>query len=342
MLFAITGGAGFVGSNLAERLLSEGHNVRIIDDLSRPGGKVVDNLNYLRKKFASEMSSKKFEFVKSSVANFEEMKKNLAGADVIYHLAAQTAVTTSIKDPVHDFATNAAGSFNVLEAARQVADNAALLYTSTNKVYGNMQNVKLDEKQTRYEFADSRYKLGISEDFHIDPESPYGCSKYAADSYFLDYHRTYGMKTVVFRCSCMYGEMQKSLEDQGWISWLVGRIINGKKITIYGDGKQIRDILHIADVTEAVSEATKKISATAGQVFNIGGGEDNSISLLELMSFVQKETGKKSLYEFADWRLADQKVYISNTEKAKKIFGWQPGISKEEGIRRQIKWESTQ
>lgn len=339
MLFVITGGAGFVGSNLAERLLSKGESVRIIDDLSRPGGKVVENLEYLKKKFRSELKSKKFEFMKSSVTNFEETKRNLAGADVIYHLAAQTAVTTSIKDPVHDFSTNANGSFNVLEAARQVADDAVLLYTSTNKVYGNMQNVKLNEKQTRYEFADREYEHGISEDFHIDPESPYGCSKYAADSYFLDHHRTYGSKTVVFRCSCMYGEMQKSLEDQGWISWLVGRIINEKKITIYGNGKQIRDILHIADVADAVLKATEKIGATAGQVFNIGGGKDNSVSLLELMNFVQKETGKKPIYEFADWRLADQKVYISNTEKAGKIFGWHPKVSKEEGIRRQIKWE---
>ncbi len=340
MLFVVTGGAGFVGSNLVERILSGGHSVRIIDDLSRPGGKVIENLDYLRNKFSAKVKSKEFEFVQKSVTDFDSMKKNLKGADVIYHLAAQTAVTTSLTDPIHDFSTNANGSFNVLEAARQVADNAILFYTSTNKIYGNMPDMKIVENKTRYGFAESKYKTGISEDFPIDPESPYGCSKYVADSYFLDYHRTYGIKTIVFRCSCMYGEMQKSLEDQGWISWLVGRIINGKKITIYGDGKQVRDILHIKDVVDAVITATEKINSTKGQVFNMGGGAKNSISLLELMDFVQQETGKKPIYEFADWRLADQKVYISDTAKAKKIFGWEPKLTKEEGIRRQIKWES--
>ncbi len=340
MLFVVTGGAGFVGSNLVERILSDGHSVRIIDDLSRPGGKVIENLNYLRDKFPEKLKSKELEFVKKSVTDFDAMKNNLKGADVVYHLAAQTAVTTSLADPMHDFQTNAIGSFNVAEAARQAADNAVVFYTSTNKVYGNMPNIKLEEKKTRYEFADSKYKSGVAEDFPIDPESPYGCSKYVADSYFLDYHRTYGTKTIVFRCSCMYGEMQKSLEDQGWISWLVGRIISGKKITIYGDGKQVRDILHIKDVVNAVMKATEQIKTTKGQVFNMGGGIKNSISLLELIDFVQKETGKKPVYEFADWRLADQKVYISDTSKAKKVFGWEPKVTKEEGIRRQIAWES--
>lgn len=341
MLYVITGGAGFVGSNLAERLLSEGHSVRVIDDLSRPGGKVIENLEYLRQKFDSKVKSKEFEFEKKSVANFNDIKSSIKGADVIYHLAAQTAVTTSIKNPAKDFSTNAIGSFNVLEAARQAADNATLLYTSTNKVYGNLPNVAISEKQTRYEFSDARYKEGIAEDFPVDPESPYGCSKYAADAYFVDYQRTYGSKTIVFRCSCMYGEMQKSLEDQGWVSWFVNRILGGKKITVFGDGKQIRDILHIKDVVEAVMKATDKINSTNGHVFNIGGGKENSISLLELIKFVGKETGKKPVYEFADWRLADQKVYISDTGKAKKTFGWQPEISKAEGIRRQIRWESS-
>ncbi|MBI4168281.1 MAG: GDP-mannose 4,6-dehydratase [Candidatus Aenigmarchaeota archaeon] len=341
MFCVVTGGAGFVGSNLVEKLLTEGHSVRVIDDLSRPGGRVIENMEYLRQKFDGKVKSKELEFVRKSVANFSDVKNNIKGADAIYHLAAQTAVTTSIKNPVHDFSTNAIGSFNVVEAARQVADNAILLYTSTNKVYGNIHGMKVEEKQTRYEFEGSKYKNGIAEDFPVDPESPYGCSKYVADAYFVDYYRTYGSKTIVFRCSCMYGEMQKSLEDQGWVSWFVSRILNDKKITIFGDGKQIRDILHIKDVVEAIENATGKISATKGQVFNMGGGKDNAISLLELMEFVQKETGKKPVYEFGEWRPADQKVYISNTGKAKKIFGWQPKVSKEEGIRRQIKWEST-
>ncbi len=341
MFCVVTGGAGFVGSNLVEKLLTEGHSVRIIDDLSRPGGKVVENMEYLRQNFAGKVKSNELEFVRKSVTNFNDVKNNIKGADAIYHLAAQTAVTTSIKNPVHDFSTNAIGSFNVVEAARQVADNAILLYTSTNKVYGNMPCMKIEEKQTRYEFADSKYKNGIDEDFPVDPESPYGCSKYVADAYFADYHRTYGSKTIVFRCSCMYGEMQKSLEDQGWVSWFVSRILDGKKITIFGDGKQTRDILHIKDVVEAIGNATEKISATKGRVFNLGGGMDNAVSLLELMEFVQKETGKKPNYVFSGWRLADQKVYVSNTEKAAKTFGWQPKISKIDGIRRQIKWEST-
>ncbi len=340
MQVVITGGAGFVGSNMADALLSNGHNVKIIDDLSRPGGKVIENVHYLQKKFRGMVATKKFEFIKKSVTDFDAMKKHLKNAEVIYHLAAQTAMTTSISNPVGDFNVNAAGSFNVIEAARQAADNATLLYTSTNKVYGDMLAAKTKATATRYEYADEKYSNGITEDYPVCPESPYGCSKYAGESYFSDYFKTYGINTVVFRCSSMYGEMQKSLEDQGWVSWLVGKIINGKKITIYGDGKQTRDILHVKDVIEAVLTATQKIKITKGQAFNIGGGKENSMSVLELMDFVNRETGKKPLYEFADWRLADQKVYISNTEKAKKIFGWQPNISKEEGIRRQIKWES--
>ncbi len=340
MLFVVTGGAGFVGTNIVSRLLSDGHEVRVVDDLSRPGGKVVENLEYIRKKFADRVKNKKFEFIQKSVTDFESVKKAFAGADAICHLAAQTAVTTSLTDPRHDFDTNAIGSFNVIEAARQVADNAILFYTSTNKVYGNMAHVKLDEKKTRYEFADANYKNGISEDYPIDPESPYGCSKYLADSYFLDYARTYGTKSIVFRCSCMYGEMQKSLEDQGWISWIVKRILQNKKFTIYGDGKQVRDILHVSDVVDAVLMATEKIKDTKGQAFNMGGGYPNSISLLELIDFVQKETGKKADYDFSDWRLADQRVYISDSGKAKKTFGWTPKITREEGIRRQIAWES--
>ncbi len=340
MLFVVTGGAGFVGTNIVERLLSDGHSVRVIDNLNRPGGKVIENLNYLKKKFAEETRSKKFEFIKESVADFGVLKKAFKGADAIYHLAAQTAVTTSITDPTRDFNTNAIGSFNVVEAARQVADDATLFYTSTNKVYGNMANVKLAEKKTRYEFADPEYKNGVSEDYPVDPESPYGCSKYAADCYFLDYFRTYGTKTIVFRCSCMYGEMQKSLEDQGWISWIVKRILQDKMVTIYGDGKQVRDILHVSDVVNAILMATEKIKDTNGQAFNVGGGYDNSISLLELADFVQRETGKKANCTFSDWRLADQRVYISDSGKAKKCFGWAPKVTKEEGIRRQIKWES--
>ncbi len=340
MLFVVTGGAGFVGTNVAERLLSDGHEVRVVDNLSRPGGKVIENLNYLRNKFADKVKNSKFEFIKESVTNFGLLKKAFKDADAIYHLAAQTAVTTSITDPVHDFNTNATGSFNVVEAARQVADGAVLFYTSTNKVYGNMEHVKLEEKKTRYEFVDKKYKNGVAEDYPIDPESPYGCSKYLADSYFLDYSRTYGTKAIVFRCSCMYGEMQKSLEDQGWISWIVRRILQEKKITIYGDGKQVRDILHVSDVVDAIIAATKEVKDTKGQAFNMGGGYANSISLLELIDFVQKETGKEANYGFSDWRPADQRVYISDSSKAKKIFGWAPKVTKEEGIRRQIRWES--
>src|SRR3989338_6616124 len=190
MFCVVTGGAGFVGSNLVEKLLTEGHSVRVIDDLSRPGGRVIENMEYLRQKFAGKVKSNELEFVRKSVTNFNDMKNEIKGADAIYHLAAQTAVTTSIKNPADDFSTNAIGSFNVVEAARQVADNAILLYTSTNKVYGNMPSMKIEEKQTRYEFAGGEYKNGIAENFPIDPESPYGCSKYAADAFFVDYHRT--------------------------------------------------------------------------------------------------------------------------------------------------------
>jgi len=340
VLFVITGGAGFVGSNLTERLLREGHKVKIIDDLSRPGGKVVENLNYLQNKFSDKIKSKEFEFAQRSVTDLEALKTHFKNADVICHLAAQTAMTTSMSNPVEDFNANALGSFNVMEAARQAADGAVMLYTSTNKVYGDMAAAKIEAKATRYEFSDEKYRDGITEDFPIAPESPYGCSKYTGESYFSDYFNTYGIKTIVFRCSSMYGTMQKSLEDQAWVSWFVNSILQNKPLTIYGDGKQTRDILYITDVVEAITSAINRIDNTKGQAFNIGGGLSNSISILELIDMVEKETQKKANYKFGEWRLADQRVYISNVEKAKKYFGWYPKISKEEGVRRQTEWET--
>ena len=334
----ITGGAGFIGSNLAERYLSKGCRTVVFDNLSRPGGGAKKNTDHLMSKYKGNPN---FEFVHGDVRNLDQLKKVMKGASSVLHVAAQTAVTTSIEDPVEDFETNARGTFNILEAARISDSNPVIIYTSTNKVYGDLtkKTVKLVEKEKRWDFADQEYFKGIAEDYPLDFEGPYGCSKGIGDAYCLDYARTFRLKTVVFRMSGIYGTGQQPTEDQGWVAWFIRRALEKKPITIYGDGKQVRDILFITDLLDAFDKAAENIEQTKGQVYDIGGGRKNSISVLELLEFLEKDLGiKPSEVSFGPWRLADQKVYISNTQKAEREFGWEPKVSKEEGIRRLYQW----
>ncbi len=334
----ITGGAGFIGSNLVEHHLSQGRQVTAFDNFSRPGGGTKKNAEYLTTKYKK---NRDFKFVFGDVRNANELYKVMKGIDIVFHVAAQTAMTTSIENPVEDFKINSEGTLNVLEVIRNSDSPPILFYTSTNKVYGNLTHppVRLVEKEQKWDFADEKFLEGVDENHPLDFEGPYGCSKGSGDAYCLDYARTFALQTVIFRMSAIYGMGQHPTEDQGWVAWFLKCALEGRPITIYGDGKQVRDILFITDLLDAFDLALEHISDTQGQVYNIGGGRDNSLSIIEMLDFLQKRLGiKPPKMRFSPWRLADQKIYISNTHKARKDLGWMPKVSKEEGITRLYNW----
>ncbi len=334
----ITGGAGFIGSNLVEHWLSKGDHVTVFDNLSRPGGGAKRNIERL---MMSHQGNPRFEFVQEDIGSVSQLEEAMRSVDVVLHVAAQTAMTTSIHDPRGDFDTNARGTFNVLEAARHCDPSPIVVYTSTNKVYGDLTRrpVRLDEQARRWDFADEALLEGVAEDYPLDFGGPYGCSKGIGDAYCVDYARTFGLRTVVFRMSGIYGTGQYATEDQGWIAWFIHRAIEKQPVTIFGDGKQVRDILYISDLLKAFDRAVDNIDSVAGHAFNIGGGRANSISVLELLDYLQDGLGiSPSEVNYGPWRLADQKVYISNTEEAKKRLGWEPEVSKEEGISLLHEW----
>jgi CDP-paratose 2-epimerase len=334
MRVLVTGGSGFIGSNLTNYFASKGNETIVYDSLSREGTKY--NLDWLKRLYGE-----KIEFVHGDIRDFELLKQYVKDVDAIVHTAAQVAVTSSIKNPREDFEINALGTFNVLEAVRATNKDIAVIFFSTNKVYGNNVNkIPLVERETRYEFADPKYKLGIPEDFPTDANehTPYGVSKYTADLYVRDYTSVYGLPTVTFRCSCMYGIRQFGNEDQGWVAHFVISSIFDKPLTIYGDGKQVRDVLFVEDVNRLVESALTNIRRVKGEVFNIGGGPQNTISLLELISMLERKLNKKISYSFSDWRPADQKVYISDIRKAEKLLGWKPLVKPKEGVEQLIKW----
>lgn len=327
MRYLIIGGCGFIGSNLSAHLLKNGHEITVFDNLARKG--TLQNLEWLK-------TQGKLNFVNGDVRNYKQIKENVNGVDGIFHFAAQVAVTTSIENPVHDFEVNAHGTFNILEAVRNSGGDPFMLMTSTNKVYGGLEGVGVIEEGDRYTFSNMRN--GISESQPLDLHSPYGCSKGAADQYVRDYARIYSIKSVVFRMSCIYGTRQFGNEDQGWVAHFIISHLLKRKISIYGDGKQIRDILFINDLINALAKATDNINKTKGQIYNIGGGPANTISLLELLAYLGKISGYRPSYSFFDWRAGDQKVYFSDITKAKKDFGWEPKVTQHEGIRRLYEW----
>jgi CDP-paratose 2-epimerase len=340
MKILITGGAGFIGSHVANYYAEKEENeVIIIDNLSRAkifglSNKVsLYNLNYLKNKYNN------INFINGDIRDFNLIKKNMKDVDVIIHTAAQVAVTTSIKDPRIDFEINALGTFNILEAARLSNNNPTIIFCSTNKVYGsNVNKIPIREYETRYYFSDERFLNGIPEDFPIDlcEHSPYGCSKLVGDIYAQDYAHTYGLKIGVFRMSCIFGERQFGVEDQGWIAWFTIAILTNKPITIYGDGKQVRDVLYISDLIEVYDAFIK--SNLKHEVFNIGGGPENTLSLIELINLLKELTRKETKIFFDEWRVGDQKVYISNISKAYEKLGWKPKINPREGVKKIVKW----
>jgi CDP-paratose 2-epimerase len=301
----------------------------VLDNLSRVEtlGKTVGDPYYNWNYFKQYRNVK---LVRGDIRNFEQVKEAAKDVGTIIHMAAQVAVTTSIANPRIDFEINTLGTFNVLEIAR--LEDSSLIFTSTNKVYGeNMNKIPVIEKETRYEYADPSFREGIPETSPIDltGHSPYGCSKLAADIYIQDYAHTYGLKTGVFRQSCIYGERQFGVEDQGWISWLTIATLTGKPITIYGDGKQVRDVLYVSDLIEAFDKFLN--SKLRHEVFNIGGGPKNTLSLPELLEMLKGISGMNPTISFTGWRPADQKVYISNINKAKILLNWELKTSTENG-----------
>ena len=257
-------------------------------------------------------------------------------AEVIFHLAAQVAVTTSVLDPRQDFEINALGTFNVLEAAREAGHKPMVVFASTNKVYGAMEKERVREKRLRYSYVD--YPEGIDEQYPLDFHSPYGCSNGAADQYIRDYYRIYGIPTLVFRQSCIYGERQMGVEDQGWVAHFAICANSGRPITIYGDGKQVRDILYVDDLIDAYLKGIERISKVAGEIYNIGGGAQNALSLLEYIALLESRTGKKLKIHYGPSRPGDQKIFISNNTKAEKELGWKPHTSYKKGIAHLLQW----
>ncbi len=326
----ITGGAGFIGSNLVHRLVREGHRVIVYDDLSRRG--TDKNVAWLRAEHGDRWT-----LVQADIRDFESLRSAAADADVIYHLASQVAVTTSVQDPRHDFQVNALGTFNVLEAARLSKQNPIVLYSSTNKVYGGMEDVVVVEGETSYAYRD--YPRGIPETYPLDFHSPYGCSKGAGDQYVRDYARIYGLRTVVCRQSCIYGSRQFGVEDQGWVAWFLIAIVTGQPITIYGDGKQVRDVLWVDDLLELYQAAVDRIDVAAGQVYNVGGGPENTLAVWsELGPVLRTLMGHDIDVGHSDWRPGDQRIFVADIGKAERELGWRPKVSKEQGVRSLYEW----
>jgi len=330
MRILITGGAGFIGANCVKHFAGIGHEVVVFDNLSRSGSK--KNLEWIRRGCSVE-------FVRGDVRKFEDLIDVVTQKgpfDLILHLAAQVAVTTSVVNPREAFEINALGTFNLLEAIRQHDPDTTLVYASTNKVYGEMEDLNIIERDGRHGYQN--LPEGVDEKRNLDFHSPYGCSKGAADQYCRDYFRIYGLNTIVMRQSCIYGYRQFGVEDQGWVAWFCIAAVLGRQITIYGDGKQIRDVLFIDDLVRAYELAYENRDQISGKVYNIGGGPQNTLSLHELIHHLEKLKGKTIPLAYDDWRPGDQKVFIGNISLAEEDFGWKPAITTDEGVEKLYNW----
>lgn len=335
MKLLITGGCGFLGSNLAIDAMARGDEIVIFDNLYRNGSR--ENLNWLQEQG-------KFTFEHGDIRNQNDVTRIVQSfrPDAIFHLAGQVAMTTSIANPRMDFEINVMGTYNLLEAVRQYAKDAIVVYSSTNKVYGDLDQYTYREATTRYECIE--HPSGFDERTQLDFHSPYGCSKGAADQYMLDYARIFGLQTVVFRHSSMYGGRQFATYDQGWVGWFCQKAVetkNGKvktPFTISGTGKQVRDVLHADDMKRLYAAAVSNIDEAKGQAFNIGGGIANSLSLLELFALLEELTGVKLQYTKLPVRESDQRVFVADISKAKNMLNWQPNITSHEGIKQMIGW----
>ena len=337
MKVLVTGGAGFIGSHVAEFYARRGEQVVVYDNLSRARQlQLTAKAARYNWEFLGQFQN--VQRVEGDVRTFVQVEPYCRQADVIIHTAGQTAVTTSMVDPEPDFSTNALGTFNVLEAVRRADKPKTLVYCSTNKVYGDKANaVEITEERTRYRFG-NRYANGIPEDFGVDlcKHTPYGCSKLTADLYMQDWAALYGHKVGVFRMSCIYGTRQFGCEDQGWVAWFTIAALNQLPITIYGDGKQVRDVLWVTDLVK-LYDAFVQSDLPSG-VFNTGGGPSFTMSLLELLTMLEGRLGRKIPVAYDEWRSSDQKVYISDISRLQQMLGWTPKVTPEQGVEQLLRW----
>jgi CDP-paratose 2-epimerase len=330
-LVLVAGGAGFVGANLAHRLMSSGTRVRVLDNLSRPG--VEKNLASLATSHGALL-----EPVLGDVRDAALVARAVKGASAVFHCAAQVAVTTSLVDPVQDFEVNARGTLNLLEAVRREDPPPFVLFTSTNKVYGALEDVALVDVGPRYVPVEPALRRGISERRGLAFHSPYGCSKGAAEQYVLDWAHTYGVPTAVFRMSCIYGPRQFGTEDQGWVAHFLIQAMRGRPITLYGDGKQVRDVLFVEDLLDAFLLAHERAREVAGRAFNLGGGPGNTVSLVELLDLIAELRGARPRVSYEDWRVADQRWYVTDPSAFEALTGWMPRTGVRDGVRRLHSW----
>jgi CDP-paratose 2-epimerase len=332
MNILITGGCGFIGTNLALKMLEIGHQVTILDSLVRPGAE--RNLTFLE---AAASPTSCFGFVRGDVAEHTTVDAVVNSADIVFHLAAQVSVVAAANNPATDFRSNVIGTFNVLEAARRSERDPIILVASTNKVYGGLDRLYHEEEMTRWTLP--QRPCGIGEEDPLDLVTPYACSKGAAELYAVDYARTFGVRTVVFRQSCIYGPRQHAMEEQAWAAWFIKAALTGRQITIFGDGKQVRDLLHVDDLINAYMGAIQAIERAAGRVFNIGGGPTMTLSIWhEFGDWLQNAIGRRIPVAYALPRVGDQRVFISDTSRAQAELGWRPQIGLAAGLADLLSW----
>jgi len=328
----VTGGAGFIGCNIADRLARNGHEVIILDALARAG--VETNLDWLKQRHGARIHP-----IIADIRDEEAVAKAVRDASAVFHMAAQVAVTTSLVDPIDDYQVNIRGTLTVLEAVRRRSTNVPVIFASTNKVYGDLADIQLWEDTDHWAPADADVRAhGISEQRPLDFHTPYGCSKGAADQYVLDYARSYGMPTAVIRMSCIYGPRQMGTEDQGWVAHFLIRALEGQPITIYGDGKQVRDVLHVDDAVDTYLAALRSIDRVSGRVFNLGGGPDNAISLRQLLRHIETLTGRPVDTRFEGWRAGDQRYFVADARVARDTLGLGPPKPWRQGIAELADW----
>jgi CDP-paratose 2-epimerase len=328
----VTGGAGFIGSNLANRLAAEGHRVRIYDALSRPG--VETNLDWLKGRHGERI-----EAIVADIRDEARLAATAQGVQAVFHLAAQVAVTTSMVEPREDFAINILGTLHLLDALRQQGDGTPLIFASTNKVYGDLADLDFRLEGDAYVPVDPTVRAhGIGEGRPLDFHTPYGCSKGAADQYVLDYARSFGVPTAVLRMSCIYGQRQMGTEDQGWVAHFLIRALEGRPITLYGDGNQVRDILDVSNAVDAYLAAWRRIDAVSGQAFNLGGGPDNAVSLRRLIAHIADLIGRPVPLDLSDWRAGDQRYFVADTRAAEAALGLGPKRPWRDGVAALAAW----
>ena len=329
-LYLVTGGAGFIGANYVHRLLARGERVVIFDNLSRHGAQF--NVAWLQERFGRDA----FTLTVGDLRDADSVTACAREADIVVHLGGQVAVTASVQDPRADFEANALGTLNVLEAARHSGRNPIVLYASTNKVYGALEGVDLVEEATRWRYKD--LPDGCSESQPLNFVSPYGCSKGAGDQYVRDYARIYGLRTVVFRQSCIYGPRQFGFEEQGWVAWFAIAAATGAPITIFGDGYQVRDLLWIDDLCALYRAAIENIDKVKGQVYNIGGGPENALSVVEVVKMLERINGRPLNPGSGPWRPGDQRIFIADTTKITRDLGWKPRMRATDGVEELAGW----